>query len=361
MSIFRRILLMLLIPGLAITGGVLWFALSARYVTTNNAYIKSEIVAVSPDIDGRIISVDIEDNDYVEKGQLLLTLDPRPYQIKLEKAQAKLASIRLKLDAMRAEYSQFIAQESEARNRVAYHKSEFERQDDLSAKGLGIKRELDQARHEWERSEQDLLVVKEKTRQALAALGGKVDIPAEVHPMYLEALTEENEARLMLDYTRITAQASGIVSKMELEPGEWVEQGESVFYLVGNGTMWVEANLKETQLTRIKVGQKVETLIDAFPDTPVAGRITRISAATGSEFMVLPAQNATGNWIKVVQRVPVKIEFDPVDTLPEIRAGMTVEVSIDTVHEDGLITDIRNLVAMLSQKPATDSDSNIIE
>ena len=347
---------MLLIPGLAITGGVLWFALSARYVTTNNAYIKSEIVAVSPDIDGRIISVEIEDNDYVEKGQLLLTLDPRPYQIKLEKAQAKLASVRLTLDAMRAEYSQFIAQESEAQNRVAYHKSEFERQNDLSAKGLGIKRELDQARHQWDRSEQDLLVVKEKSRQALAALGGKADIPAEIHPMYLEALTEENEARLMLDYTQITAQASGIVSKMALEPGEWVEQGESVFYLVGTGKMWVEANLKETQLTRIKIGQKVETLIDAFPDKPVAGRITRISAATGSEFMVLPAQNATGNWIKVVQRVPVRIEFDPLDTLPELRAGMTVEVSIDTVHEDGLITDIRNLVAMLSNK--TDSISN---
>jgi membrane fusion protein (multidrug efflux system) len=341
---------MLLIPGLAITGGVVWFALNARYVTTNNAYIKSEIVAVSTDIDGRIISVNIEDNDYVEKGQLLFTLDPRPYQIKLEKAQAKLASIRLKLDGMRAQYSQFIAQESEAQNRVAYQKSEFERQDDLSAKGLGIKRELDQARHQWERSEQDLLVVKEKSRQALAALGGKADIPAEIHPMYLEALTEENEARLMLDYTQITALASGIVSKMTLEPGEWVEQGESVFYLVGTGRMWVEANLKETQLTRVKIGQKVETRIDAFPDTPVAGRITRISAATGSEFMVLPAQNATGNWIKVVQRVPVKIEFDPVDFLPELRAGMTVEVSIDTVHEDGLITNIRNLVAMLSNK-----------
>jgi membrane fusion protein (multidrug efflux system) len=355
---------MLLIPGFAITAGVLWFALSARYVTTNNAYIKSEIVAVSPDIDGRIVSVNIEDNDYVEKGQLLLTLDPRPYQIKLEKSQAKLASIRLKLDAMRAEYSQFIAQESEAQNRVAYHKSEFERQDDLSAKGLGIKRELDQARHQWERSEQDLLVVKEKSRQALAALGGKADIPAEIHPMYLEALTEENEARLMLDYTQITAQASGIVSKMALEPGEWVEQGESVFYLVGTGRMWVEANLKETQLTRIKIGQKVETLIDAFPDTPVTGRITRISAATGSEFMVIPAQNATGNWIKVVQRVPVRIEFDPLDALPELRAGMTVEVSIDTVHEDGLITDIRNLVAMLSTKTAgitNNSGTNKIE
>ena len=349
---------MLVIPGLAITIGVLWFALSARYVTTNNAYIKSEIVAVSPDIDGRIISVKIEDNDYVERGQLLFTLDPRPYQIQLEKAHAKLASIRLKIDAMRAEYSQFIAQESEARNRVSYYQSEFERQDDLSAKGLGIKRELDQARHQWERSKQDLLVVKEKSRQALAALGGRADIPAETHPMYLEALTEENEAQLLLDYTHINAQASGVVSKMTLEPGEWVEQGKSVFYLVGSGKMWVEANLKETQLTRIKIGQKVETRIDAFPDNPVAGRITRISAATGSEFMVLPAQNATGNWIKVVQRVPVKIEFDPVDTLPEIRAGMTVEVSIDTVHEDGLITNIRNLVAMLSNKTTSIGNNN---
>jgi membrane fusion protein (multidrug efflux system) len=340
---------MFLIPGIAITAGVLWYAMSARYITTNNAYIKSEIVAVSPDIDGRVITVDIEDNSHIEKGRLLFTMDQRPYEIQLNKALAKLNSIRLEIDSMRAQYTQYIAQEAEARKRVEYNKSEYQRQSDLSAKGLGIKKELDQARHEWERSEQDLLIVKEKSRQALATLGGSADIDAENHPLYLEALTEESEARLMLDYTSVRASSSGIVSRMELEPGEWVEQGEPVFYLVGTGKVWIEANLKETQLTKVRIGQRVQITVDAFPDNPVNGTVTRISGATGSEFMVLPAQNATGNWIKVVQRVPVRIEFGAAEIMPDLRAGMTVEVSIDTVHEDGFITDIRNLVAMLSR------------
>ena len=350
MSLIKRIVLMLLIPGLVITAGIIWFAMSARYVTTDNAYIKSEIIAVSADIDGRVVSVHVEDNDYVEKGQHLFTLDSRPFEIKLQKAQAKLKSIRLKLDSMRAEYTQYIAQEVEAEKRVEYNKSEFDRHEDLSKKGLGIKKERDQARHEWEKSQQDLLIVKEMSRQALAELAGNNEILAENHPMYLEAVTEENEARLMLNYTEVRAQSPGIVSKMELEPGEWVEQGESVFYLVGTNKIWIEANLKETQLTKVKIGQKVNARIDAFPDHSVQGHVARISAATGSEFRVLPAQNATGNWIKVVQRIPIKIVFDPMQKVPELRAGMTVNVSIDTVHEEGLITNIRNLVAALSKQ-----------
>ena len=335
---------MLFIPALAIGCGIVWYAMSARYITTDNAYIKSEIVAVSSDIDGRVTAVHIRDNDYVEKGQLLFTLDSRPFQIKLSKAEAKLNSIKLKLNAMRAEYTQYIAQEAEARNRVKYHKSEFARQEDLSNKGLGIKKELDQEKHEWEKSEQDLLVIKEKSRQALAELGGSSEIKPADHPMYLEALTEEKEVRLMLDYTEVRAQSSGIVSRMELETGEWVEQGESVFYLVGADKVWVEANLKETQLTKIKVGQKVEARLDAFPELSIAAYVAQISAATGSEFMVLPAQNATGNWIKVVQRIPVRIEFESGENLPDVRSGMTVSISIDTVHEDRLITNIRNFV-----------------
>ena len=339
---------MILIPVIATVMAVLWFAMNARYVSTNNAYIRSPITAVSSDIDGRVISVDVEDNRFVNKDELLFTLDPRPYQLQLAKSQAKLKSIRLKLDGMRAQYTQFIAQEAEANKRVEYQKSEFERQNDLSNKGLGIKKELDQARHEWERSEQDLLIVKEKSRQALAALGGKSDIKAENHPMYLEAVAEEEEAKLMLKYTEIRAPSSGIISKMELEQGEWVERGDPVFYLVGTKQLWIEANLKETQLTKVKVGQRVQAIVDAYPDSPISGEITRISAATGSEFMVLPAQNATGNWIKVVQRVPVRIEFKTEDGIATLRAGMTVDVSIDTVDEADLISNIRNLVAMIS-------------
>ena len=347
MNLGKRIILMLIIPLVAISAGLIWYAMSARYVTTSNAYVKSEIIAISSDIDGRVISVNMEDNSYIEKGQLLFTLDSRPYQIQLEKAQAKLNSITLTLDSMRAGYTQYIAQEAEVTSRVAYLKNEFDRHQDLSNKGIGIKAEMDEAKHEWERARQDLLVVKEKSRQALATLGGSADIKAEHHPMYLEAIAEVNDAQLNLTYTQVHAQSSGIISRMNLEPGEWVEQGDPVFYLVGTDRLWIEANLKETQLTKVEIGQIVEATIDTYPDKELKGTVEKISPATGSEFMVLPAQNATGNWIKVVQRIPVRIELHPSENMPVLRAGMTVKVSIDTVHEGGFIRDIRNLVAMI--------------
>jgi membrane fusion protein (multidrug efflux system) len=347
MTITRRIVLMIVVPLCAIAAGMLWYALKARFVETDNAYIRSDTTTISSDIDGRVVSVEVRDNSHVEKGQLLFTLDPRPFHIQLKRAMAKLDTVRFELDSIRAEYREYIALISEAEERVAYLNREMGRQQDLADKGVGTGAQLDEAIHEWERALKDLRIANERSRKALAGLGGNAEVSAEEHPMYIEAVSVVDEAKLMLEYTSIVAPASGVVSRMNLEPGEWVEEGRSVFYLVGSTGLWIEANLKETQMTKVRVGQSVAAIVDAFPDQPLNGEVTRISPATGSEFMVLPPQNATGNWIKVVQRIPVRIEFEDVEKPLSLRAGMTVRISIDTVHEGGFLTAVRESATSL--------------
>ncbi|MFT5111630.1 MAG: membrane fusion protein (multidrug efflux system) [Parasphingorhabdus sp.] len=330
MTPVKRIFLMLILPLIAAGFAVAWYKANEHFVSTDNAYVKTATAVISSDIDGRVVSVAVKDNSHVTKGELLFTLDQRPYEIQRERAAAKLKTVTFTLQSIRAEYTQNLAQIAEAEKRVVYLKKEFERQQDLVKKGVGAKATLDEATHEWDRAGQDLLVVRQRALKVLAKLGGDADLPTQNHPMYLEAAAAVSEVELMLAYTRVLAPSEGVVSGMELGVGEWVEQGRPVFYLVGTQGLWIEANLKETQLANVSVGQSVEATLDAYPDRVFRGAVSHISPATGSEFMVLPAQNATGNWIKVVQRVPVRIELDSDESGSLLRAGMTVSVSINT-------------------------------
>ncbi len=350
MSTFKRIILMFVFPALAITAGVIWYALGARFVTTNNAYVKTDMISISTDIDGRVTSVNVADNGFVKKGQLMFTLDAKPFEIAIRKAEAKLKSIRLEVDSMHSQYAQALSRIQDGKQRVAFQKKQFERQQDLFNRGVGSVANLDSVSHDLDRARQDLLVSNEQARQALVELGGKADLPFSKHPMFLEALAAKNETELLLDYTRVVAPADGIATRMLLQPGEWVEQGRPIFNLVGRNNLRIEANLKETQLTNVNVGQSVDINVDAYPEHQWKGVVTHISAATGSEFMVLPPQNATGNWIKVVQRIPVIIELQDAGNGPSLRAGMTVEVSIDTVQEDQMLTAMRQSLASILPK-----------
>jgi membrane fusion protein, multidrug efflux system len=349
MSLFKRVILMLLVPTLAVGCAVTWYLWNSRYVDTDNAYVKSKSIVISPDIDGRVVSVAVQDHHQVFSGQLLFSLDRRPYQIQLERASAKLQSVKYTLQSMRAEYTQNVAQIAEANARVDYRKKEYQRQQDLVNKGVGAKATMDQTAHEWEQARQDLRVVRQRSRKVLATLGGDIDVAIEKHPMYLDAAAAIHDAELQLAYTEVRAPDEGIVTRMNLEGGEWVEKGRPVFYIVRTQELWIEANLKETQLTHVKVGQAVEARVDAYPDQVFTGTVARISPATGSEFMLLPAQNATGNWIKVVQRVPVRIELDVNPESAQIRAGMTVAVSIDTALDNVIISGIKNHISAVSE------------
>ncbi len=346
MSVLNRIILMIIVPILLILIGLIWYGLSSRFVTTDNAYVKSDITAISSNIDGRVVTIYLGDNQPVKKGQLLFELDERSYQTDIRKSEAKLMSIELRIKSLRSQHAQAVSRISDAQQNVVYRRKSFARQKDLFTKKLVSAANLDEAQNQLDQALQELQVIQEQAEQAIVELGGGVNLSAQKHPMYLEAAAELEEKKLLHTYTKIVSPAAGIVSRMTLKSGEWVEQGRPVFNIVGNKNLHIEANLKETQLTSVSIGQSVEIKVDAYPNRLLSGRVTHISAATGSEFTVLPAQNATGNWIKVVQRIPVIISLpEPTDEIV-LRAGMTVRVSIDTGKETPILGQIRNLLQL---------------
>ena len=218
------------------------------------------------------------------------------------------------------------------------------RQQDLFNKNLVSTASLDDAQNQLDQALQGLQVIQEQAQQVIVELGGGLNLSIQQHPMYLEAAAELSEKKLLHSYTKIYAPRNGIASRVSLKSGEWVKQGRPVFNIVDTKTLHVEANLKETQLTNVSLNQSVEIHVDAYPDLILEGKVSHISAATGSEFTILPAQNATGNWIKVVQRLPVIIDINIPDGQPILRAGMTVTVSIDTVKEAIYLKYIRSFI-----------------
>jgi membrane fusion protein (multidrug efflux system) len=342
-----RLVLLVVVP---IAAGILvldWYARSARYVSTDNAYVKADMIAIAPSINGRVTVVHVVDNQTVAEGDILFELDPRPHRIALNRADAQLASIRNELESMRAEYAQITAEIEDASERVRYLERQHNRQQELARKGMATEATIDEIEYQVIQARQALQGLREKAKRQLAELGGNVDVTAEHYPRYMEALTDRKAAELALEYTVVRAPAGGTVSRVQLQPGEWVEEGDPVFRLIENDGLWIEANLKETQLTYVQVGQEVSFEVDAYPGTWWKARIASISPATGSEFLVLPPQNATGNWVKVVQRVPVRIELMENEEFVPLRAGMTVDVKVDTNRDRKLLTIVREAVASI--------------
>ena len=340
-GVIVRMFFLVLVPLVGAAAGLYWYALGGRYVVTDNAYVKADMIAISASIDGRVTEVMVEDNHPVRRGDVLFTLDPRPYGIALKRAEARMAAVRNEVAAKRAAFAQIEAEIADARERVKYLRRRQKRQENLAAQGMVTEAAIDTLRYEVTGAVQALQALHEKARQVLAELGGELEQPIEEHPRFLEAIAAREEAELSLEYATVRAPAGGILSRVQLQPGEWVEEGRPAFRLIDTDELWIEANLKETQLTHVVPGQPVTFEIDAYPGVDWTGRVARISPATGSEFMVLPPQNATGNWIKVVQRIPVRIEIEPGPGQPELRAGMTATVSVDTGQE-------RKLLAVLS-------------
>ena len=342
-GIFVRVFFLVLVPLVGGAAGLYWYALGGRYVVTDNAYVKADMIAISASIDGRVVEVMVEDNQPVKQGETLFVLDPRPYEIARTRAEARIAAVQNELASKRAAFAQVAAEIADARERVKYLRGEQSRQEDLSTEGADNTAAIDTLKYESNAAVQALQVLHEKARQVLAELGGVLEQPVVEHPRYLEAQASRKEAELALEYATVRAPTGGIPSRVQLQPGEWVQRGRPVFSLIDARELWVEANLKETQLTHVAPGQAVIFEVDAYPGVDWKGVVARISPATGSEFMVLPPQNATGNWIKVVQRVPVRIEFDLAPGHPELRAGMTATVSVDTGQERKLLSMLNDL------------------
>ena len=329
----KRFLLLVALPAVAALAGVALWLQGGRYEETENAYVKAHMIAVSADVSGRVVEVGVRDNEPVAAGALLFRIDPVPFELAVARAEAEMAVVRTTLDGLRAEYRVALADAAEANERIGFLARQLERQQKLKERGMGLEASFDEARHNLEAARRRLESANEKAARVLAALGGDVKRPAEAHPSFLAARAARDAGRDELARVRVVAPAAGIVSNMRLQVGERVERGVPVFSLIESRPMWIEANFKETQLTHMREGQEVTVVADAYPDAKWRGRVSTIAPATKAEFAILPAQNSSGNWVKVVQRVPVLIHLDtPPDGQTPLRAGMTVTARVDTGH-----------------------------
>ena len=340
-----RIVLLGVVPAIGLVIGAYYYVAAGRYVTTENAYLKAHVVSVSAEVAGRVTHVLVGDNAPVAAGDQLFRIDPEPYRLAYRKAEAVLSQVRNNIAALRAANAQGEMELKEARANIRYFRRVFARQQTLARKGIASRAKYEEAERNLAISRQRAEALKQKILSLLARLGGRTDIATEDLPDYIESKASRDNARLDLKRATVFAPSSGVIGRVTLRPGEYVRPGQAVFPLVQTGGHWIEANLKETQLTHLRIGQKATVVLDAYPGRVLTATVRSISPSTGSEFAILPPQNASGNWVKVVQRVPVRLAVDASPAGVLLRAGMTASVSIDTGREVSLFDVIGSALA----------------
>lgn len=313
------------------------YLMTGRYVSTDDASVQTGRVEVSTDVSGRIAEIDVHDNQYVHRGDVLFRLDQRRFLIAVADAKAQLAGADIKVPALQAAYKQRIADEGAARSALDYATREFKRQNQLESQGISSRAQLDQASTNFKSAQQQLAAAQQQTASALADLGGNPDASADSLPIVRQAQANLDHALLDLSYTVIHAPIEGTVTKVEqIEIGDHVNAAQSLFSLMSKTDIWIEANFKETQLTYMRPGQKATFTVDAYPGQTFHGTVLSSSPGTGSSFSLLPPENSSGNWVKVVQRLPVRISIDDAEASMPLAAGMSVVAEIDTEHHRSL-------------------------
>jgi membrane fusion protein (multidrug efflux system) len=332
-----RWVLFALLP-LALIAGGYWYVTGGSVMSTDDAYVEADKVGISTDISGTVKEVDVSNNQHVDSGQVLFRLDDLPFRLALERADAQVGIVRNDLNALKANYRDMQAQIKQAQDDVEYYDREFHRQQDLAAKFIASQQTFDTARRNLQNAQQKLASLNQQLAAIAANLNGDPDIPVEQHPRYLNAMAQRNEAARQLDHTVVKAPFAGIVTNVPaIAPGKYLQASVTAFYLVATDYVWVDSNPKETELTNVRSGQPVTVTVDTYPDIEWHGTVESISPAAAQEFALLPAQNTSGNWVKVVQRIPMRVRLDTSDkSRPPLRAGMSVEVDVDTGHQRGL-------------------------
>ncbi len=322
-------------PLVLLLAGAYYLLTTGRYVGTDNAYVNAHVVALSAEVGGTIRNVDVVENQHVRQGEVLFRIDPASYRIALARAEAGLGTARTRLDALKANYRQKQEELTLAETNADFARRELERRSQLAKQRLVSENELDTARNTLDTARQQVAVVRQQRAEILAELLGDADLPAERFPDYRAALAAREQAQLDLARTEVRAPFDGIASHVP-DPGQYLAPGTAVMSLVAEHEVWIDANYKETELTYVRPGQPVSISVDTYPGRTWRGVVQSVSPATGAQFSVLPAQNATGNWVKVVQRIAVRIAVHEEAGAPPLRAGMSTEVEIDTGHRGAL-------------------------
>lgn len=334
-----RPLLLIVVPLIAIAGACLWWLWGGRYVSTENAYVKADIVQVSADVAGRVTEVFTRDHRHVNSGDVLLKIDEEPFRMALDKAEAEFDQTRSLVESQRAQHAEAVAELKEAQSKVSFFDAQLDRQRQLSNKGVGAAFRFEEADSNSSAARDRVSAAQQKIQRTLAALGGDPLIATERHPMVREKAAMRDRAKLDLERTVVKAPVGGTCVNVRLLPGEQVRLATPLFAIVSDSRPWVEANFKETELTFVRPGMAATVVLDIYPDMTWEATVDTISPATGAEFALLPPQNASGNWVKVVQRLPVRLKLQPRagEEMP-LRAGMTATVKVDTKRERKLST-----------------------
>ncbi len=323
--------LMIAFPLLLLTAGAAAYLTEEPYVATDDAFVRAAKESVNARVSGQVIRIDVKDNQRVRTGQVLFQIDPEPFQIAVDQAQADLRSARLQIEGLKTKYRQQLAELEAARDSANFAAREYNRKKALVAS-------VDASRSTYERTETDLQVaqqaivsMEQQIAGTVVALNGDPDVNVDSHPSVLAAKARLDRARLDLSYAQVVAPDDGVVTKVDdLQVGDFVNPGAAVFSLMSSRRIWIEANFRETGLTHMQPGQPAVIDADAYPGHTFKAHIVSMSPGTGSDFSVLPPENATGNWVKVVQRLPVRLELDSAQTGPTLYSGLSVTARVDT-------------------------------
>jgi membrane fusion protein, multidrug efflux system len=334
-SSLRRKLLFALLPLALLIGGYIYVT-GGAIMSTDNAYIQADMVGVTTDVSGIVRDVDVHDNQRVAAGTVLFKLDDLPFRLALERAQAQLGSTANDLRALQTNYRNAQTQIAQAKTDVDYYTINFKRAEGLLAAHTGTQVTYDDTHRALQNAQQKLTGLEQQLAGVAANLNGEPDAPIEDHPRYKEALAVRDEAARQLAHTVVRAPFAGIVTNVPaLQPGQYLAAAATAFNIVSTDHMWVEASPKETELTYVRPGQTATVTVDMYPGEQWTGTVESISPASASSFSLLPAENSSGNWVKVVQRIPMRVHIDNAPDKPPLRVGMSVVLNVDTKHARG--------------------------
>ncbi len=328
-----RMVLLIVLPLIALTVGGIFYMLGGRYISTDNAYVGAQKVLITPDISGKITHIAVIEGQHVKPGDVLFTLDPVPYRLALRQAKAKLDAARSDYDKLNTALASLITLADLAQKNVVLKKADFQRKQKLAASHATSQVDVDTAASALVTAQLQAQFTKQQRDSTLNQLLGDAKLPLADFPEYAQAKAAVDDAERNLEHAVVRAPISGTATQVDnIQLGRFVPAGTPVFSVIDDQAPWVDANPKETDITYLRIGQKVALDVDSFPDHTFCGTVIAVSPGTGAQFSILPPQNATGNWVKVVQRVPVRIAFCKGEDTRLLRAGMSVNVDIDTGH-----------------------------